>query len=367
MKKVFAIAIILLISIGCYNMPGMISSSIPSVYYVKPDRKTYENVVNCAGTVQSAHTREIYLQSEIVPAEVCAEIGDYVKAGDTLVLIDREMTEKLSIPATDLLRDISGGISSGTKGSGIDWISLASEYGLTAVLSGGDIDYSKLQNAIQGGAAADTRTADSGAFVGEIDDKIVSPVSGVITEIGLQPEAPALRGKAIFTITDLENFKVHAVVGENDIAKINVGDKAKIRGVGFGGSSYSGTVTKIYPTARKSITGTETVVDVEIELENADSRLKPGFSAKVEITGENNYDLVTVQYEAIRQDENNNEYVYIYKDGKLKKQVVITGQELANEVEILGGLTQDSIVVYNPNGLIKEGSMISIKGRAVGN
>ena len=108
-------------------------------------------------------------------------------------------------------------------------------------------------------------------------------------------------------------------------------------------------------------------MDVEISLENPDDRLKHGFSAKVEITGGKDYELITVPYEAIRQDENNDEYVYVYAGGKLKKQVVATGKELTNEVEILDGLAPDDIVVFNPGGFVKEGAMIHIKGRANAN
>ncbi|MDL2247724.1 hypothetical protein LJC05_03225, partial [Bacteroides sp. OttesenSCG-928-J23] len=110
--------------------------------------------------------------------------------------------------------------------------------------------------------------------------------------------------------------------------------------------------------------GTETVVDVEIEIENPDEHLRPGLSAKVEIRGGENYTLITVPYEAIRQDENNDEYVYVYENGKLRKVLVVTGQELTNEVEVLDGLTEESVVIYNPDDVSKEGTMIHIKGRA---
>lgn len=366
MKKLFALLMAVLIAVACYNMPEMVSSAIPSAYYVTPDLKTYENVINCTGTVQSADVREIYLQSAVVPNKILAEVGDTVETGDLLVLVDTDMTEKMNTQTPDILREISGDLTAGQASSGIDWAALASSYGLSATQGDGQIDYEKLQSVLEnGGAAQETFSSSSGAIAGsEVPDKIISPVSGVVTEVNIKPDAPASTGKSVFTIVDMTRFKVLAAVGESDIAKINIGDSAKVRGVGFSGSVYDGVVTKIYPTARKSLNNSDTVVDVEIMIENPNQRLKPGFSAKVEITGGNFYDLLTVPYEAIRQDENNDEYVYVYEDGKLKKQIVVTGQELINEVEILGGLDSGAVVVYNPGNFVKEGSMINIKGRA---
>lgn len=365
MKKVFFFVIIALMAAGLYMAPGMVQSTIPSVYYITPNQKTYENIINCTGTVQSETVREVYLQSMIVPSEVLVSVGDFVNEGDMLVRVDTAMTEKMSVSALGVLANLSGNIPGmGINASGIDWASIASGYGLSAVISGAGVDYGSIQSLLED-AGGMNRQATSGVIVGgETPTEILAPMSGVITELDIRPETPAASGKAVVTIADNTHYKVVVSVGESDIAKVQVGDYAKIRGVGFGGSIYYGFVTKIYPYAKKNLSGSETVVDVEIGIENPDKRLKPGFSAKAEIAGGSLYDLITVPYEAVRQDENNNEYVYLYEDGKLKKQVIMTGQELTSEVEVLEGLDENSIVVYNPGGLVKEGAMINITGRA---
>ncbi len=365
MKKLLALIPVLLIAIGYFNMPQVISAAIPSVYYITPNTKTYENVVNCQGTVQSQNVRDIFLQSTLVPEEVCVEVGDNVAEGDLLMRVDKSATEKLSMSPQKLLTELADDAASNKNNGAVDWLALASDFGLTAALSGGGVDFVQLQSALQSGNVSDAASTNVSVVVAENSpEKIMSPIKGTVTEVNIRADAPTSVGKAVFTIADTDNFKVIAQVGEGDIAKINIGDKASVRGVGFGGSVYGGVVTKIFPTARKSLTGSETVVDVEIMLLKTDKNLKPGFSAKVEITGGNNFDLITVPYEAVRQDENNNEYIYVYVDGKLKKQVIITGQELTNDVEILSPIAENTVVVYNPNDLIKEGSMINLKGRA---
>lgn len=365
MKKIFALLVVLLIVIGYFNMPSVVSSAIPSAYYVTPYVREYENIVNCTGTVQSAEICEVYLQETLVPSKIYAQVGDEVGEGDLLANVDVAATEKLNSSPQNLLLGLSGDGGSVKGGSGsINWLALASDLGLMSALAGGDIDYSQLQSTLQNGGTSAAAPTFGAAAVTPAPDKITSPVSGIVIASDIRTDLPAVAGRAAFTIADTNNFIVLASVSESDIARIKAGDSASVRGVGFGGEVYQGVVRKIYPTARTSLTGSETVVDVEITLINPDNKLKHGFSAKVEIIGGNNYDLVTVPYEAIRQDENNNEYVYVYEAGKIKKQVVTTGQELTNDVEILSGIHIDSIVVYNPSELVKEGSMINIKGRA---
>lgn len=364
MKKRILIALLATAMVAGYAaMPRMVESTIPTAYYITPNFQTYENVISCTGTILSEEVRQICLQSPLVAEEVYVSVGDTVREGDPLLRVDAEKTSGMGL-SLSLIQDISDDID--TQGAtGIDWAALASSYGLNAATSSG-MDAGALE-----GLLADSgliTSADSGTMVTDdtVEGEILSPIAGVITSVDIQSEIPVGVGKAIVTIADNERYKALVSVREEDISRVQVGDAAKVRGVGFSGLMYTGAVIKIYPTARKSFTGTssETVVDVEIALDAPDKRLKPGFSAKVEIVGGSGYSLITVPYEAIRQDENNNEYVYLYENGKLVKQVVVTGQELTNEVEILDGVSYNSVVVMNPSVEIKEGSMVHIQGRA---
>lgn len=346
-------------------MPGMVQSSIPSVYYVTPNRRSYETVVNCTGTIQSATVSEIYADTPLVADTVSVSVGDTVAQGDLLATVDQERTGSLSVKPEELVEAIVEGGGELSAG-GVDWQGLMSLYGLGTVTGSGDLDYGAIVEEVLTSAGSVPSTSVASLVNSTSAKAVVAPISGVVTRIDLQPEVPAAAGKPLITISDNKNYKVMAMVGESDISQLREGDRATIRGVGFEGSAYFGTVTKIYPTARKVLAGTsaDTVVDVEILLDAGDEQLKPGFTTKVEIVGGENRSIITVPYEAVRQDGDNNEYVYEFLDGKLQKSVIITGKELTGEVEVLEGLSYDSVVVYNPTEAMKEGSMVHIKGRA---
>lgn len=369
--KALFLGVLAMAGAGLYVMPRMVQSSIPSVYYITPNTKTYENIVNCTGTIQSSLVRSIYLDNPLVADEVHVSVGDRVQENDVLISVNQEKTAQLQLSSLEFLRGFSGldtlSRSDPLSSNGIDWSALASAYGLNSTVTNGGTE--QLTQQLQG-LLSDIGLMGSGGTeellsVSSAQPSIFAPIGGIITDVSISPNMTVSAGQSVITILDDTQYKVVAAVSESDIAKVTVGDAVTIRGVGFSGT-YTGEVVKIFPTARKAISGssTETVVDVEIRLDNADSGLKPGFTAKVEIVGGEDYRLLTVPYEAIRQDENNDEYVYLYEDGKIKKSLVITGKELTNEVQILDGVAPGSIVVFNPGDIKQEGMMIHIMGRA---
>lgn len=361
-KKIILWTVTLTAALAAYSViPGMVQSGIPAIYYITPSVKTYENVVNCTGVIQSENIYEIRASSALVPGYVSASVGDMVDKGDILLTVDEAATQKLS---SNTVGGVIDGITDEARGvaSTFDIEALLSAFGLTGMLGGYDL--SGITEAVSGDSSSTdgVTSISAGQDIGEI----LSPVSGIVTEAGVVTGSAVSMGKLLFTVQDINHYKVIASVSEADISKIQIGDTAIIRGDGFASTSFKGEVSKIYPTARKALSGsgTDTVVDVEIRILSPNSKLRHGFSAKVEISGGQSYRLVTVPYEAVRQDGRNMEYVYTYENGKLQKTPIITGKELVNEVEVLEGLTFDSIVIYNPDDVTGEGSIVNIKGRA---
>lgn len=361
MKKLIFWLLAVAAAVTIYKFPGMVESSIPSIYYVTPSHKTYENVLSCTGTLQAGELYEVYLSAAAIPQQVAVAVGDSVEAGQLLLRLTP--AAQLSGDALALLRSYSQELSPAMSA---DLSSVAALYSLSGVLGGGLTDYTDLAGLLQ--LLREERLSEvSTSLVNQAQEaEVYSPARGIVTGLTVRESVPALPGVALITISDTSSYKVLASVPEKEIAKVRVGDEASVRCNGAGAGRYEGRVTRIFPTAHKALRGTatETVVDVEILLEDPDDALKPGFTAAVEIYGGEDYTLITVPYEAIRQDENNDEYVYVYQDGKLKKNPVVTGQELTDEVEVLQGLSTDSIVIYNPGDIVREGAVINLKGQA---
>jgi len=350
-RVVFWLVLVIAMAVASRMIPGFVRDSIPAIYYVKPSLIAYESIVRCTGTIHSLDSRQVVLESAVLPREVFVGVGDEVNQGQVLATFKSVTPFDFAMGLPQIMVD-SAMIST-----------VLSAYGLTAFLDDAGLNSDELVDFLeQQGRAGTLQTS-----VAQVDytGEILSPIGGVVTSVNMTPFIPSGVGSAVFTVMDLSQYKVIATVNESDIAMISVGDPATIRGMAFPGSVYEGYVSKIYPTARRTLIGSsaQTVVDIEIIIQNPDERLRPGFTATVEIRGRGSYEMITVPYEAIRQDERNNEYVYTFNDGVVRRALIVTGREFISEVQVLEGLTQDSIVIFNPNDVDGEGTMIHLQGR----
>lgn len=74
-----------------------------------------------------------------------------------------------------------------------------------------------------------------------------------------------------------------------------------------------------------------------------------------------NEELLTIPYEAVGQDSNQQEYVYVYSKGRPVRKNITTGKELLHTVEVTKGLGITDIVLLEPEN-IQPNLMVRLKG-----
>lgn len=151
-----------------------------------------------------------------------------------------------------------------------------------------------------------------------LEEQVTAPISGTITQMNLIPNTLFQSPQAAFVISDLSSCKVVASISQADMDQIKVGDTAVITASGVSGQEYHGVLSKIYPTSKRGYSGTvqEAMVDVEITLKEKNTLLKPGYTVTAQIFSANPEEMLTIPYESVNQDENNQEYVYLLQGGK---------------------------------------------------
>ena len=104
------------------------------------------------------------------------------------------------------------------------------------------------------------------------------------------------------------------------------------------------------------------MVDLELTINEPGQSLKAGFSARAEITTDHQREILTVPYEAIQQDEENVEYVYLAKGSQAVRCNIQTGLELLEGVEIVSGLGESDLVIMDAQA-VQTGERITLKRR----
>ena len=189
-----------------------------------------------------------------------------------------------------------------------------------------------------------------------------SDVSGKVTEVCVDEGTFTEENTVILKIADFDNLIVSANIEEYDAPNIEEGQRVEMTSDGLEDKVYTGTVRKVDPSASSatSMMGTETVVPIEITVDNPDGVLKPNYSLDLEIMVVDRSDVLAVSASAVGHDADTGEY-YVYKaesDKTVKKTVIDVGQYGEVSVEILSGINEGDEIVTSITDDIKDGMTI---------
>lgn len=175
---------------------------------------------------------------------------------------------------------------------------------------------------------------------------VTSPISGVITAMNVTVGDTYMgEGNVMFSVADQEHFVVAASVDEYDIGSIAKDMEAAVIVEAVGEDELPATVSFVSPTASASNTGSASY-EVEIALDDANTDLRIGMTAKASIVLDAAYDVLTVPYDCIETDENGNSVVYTDQNGEKTAVPVEVGMEGDYYVEISGEDLDESTMVY---------------------
>ena len=195
--------------------------------------------------------------------------------------------------------------------------------------------------------------------------EVTSPIKGVVSQVyldkgaGVSPPNPSpSMGTAIVEVVDMDIVLVMVNVIEKDISKVKLGQRAYIKVDAYPEKSFIGKVTSVSPTVDRM---TRTA-KVEITISNLNHRLKPGMFAQVEIViREKNKAILIPGYSILEKD--NQEIVYIIKDGRAFSRRAEIGVRLADLVEVIKGLSpEDKLVVSGQHRLSENDTVNVVEG-----
>ena len=113
-------------------------------------------------------------------------------------------------------------------------------------------------------------------------NQIVSSIeNGVVSEVGSKEGSYVNRENSVLTIVDLDSRIVRADIAEEFIGRIEEGQKATVTSQAVPDKEYTGKVVRIWGTSIKK--GGETIIPIEIALDNMDDELFLNFNVDVKI------------------------------------------------------------------------------------
>ncbi len=177
--------------------------------------------------------------------------------------------------------------------------------------------------------------------------EIRSPIDGVVTDRpNYAGEMPA-SGTPLITVMDTSVVIAKAHMPQDQAAQLKVGNEAAITAAGVDGE-IPAKVTLISP----ALDPNSTTVEVWVQANNADGRLRPGSSAHLEIVAQKVEDAIVIPSVAVLTSDSGTSVMVIGSDGKAHQQDVKVGIKQGDKTQIVSGLKPgDQVVTVGAYGL----------------
>lgn len=145
-------------------------------------------------------------------------------------------------------------------------------------------------------------------------------------------------GTLLGEVADLSLLMVRTNINEIDVARIKLGDHARIRVDSMRSVIMAGAVKRIATSALESGSDRTRVFPVDVILEEADERLRPGMSATVMFTLARVDDVIAAPLNAVFSTAESARYVFLRKGEGFVAHGVEIGIADTRNVQIVSGL-----------------------------
>ena len=185
---------------------------------------------------------------------------------------------------------------------------------------------------------------------GEVQREMIlrSQTTGTVIKKNVFEGMKVTPGMELFTIADLSRVWAIASVYEYELPFLKVGQETVMSLSYDPGTTYRGKVTFIYPY----LSPKTRTVQVRMEFDNADLKLKPDMYADVIIATQTEEDVLKVPSEAILRTGYRNIVITSLPESKFLPKEVRVGPEGEDMTQIISGLEEGETIVTSGQFLI---------------
>jgi Cu(I)/Ag(I) efflux system membrane fusion protein len=189
---------------------------------------------------------------------------------------------------------------------------------------------------------------------------IVSPMNGVVSELGVREGAAFMPGAPLFRINGLETVWANARVPEAQLSQVSLGSEVWATATAWPGVAFKGNVIALLPQVDAD-TRTSTA---RIVLDNKDGKLSPGMFVSLDLLAPETQAQLVVPSESVITTGTRSVVITANEDGAFGVAEVSVGAEQDGKVTILNGLSEGQSIVLSGQFLIdSEASLKSAVSR----
>ena len=303
----------------------------PIVKLASVESRAVPQIQEYTATVEAEVTNNIAPSVSVRIDKILVEIGDRVKKGQTLVLMDEANLKQLSLQLENKRLEFQridelykvGGVSKS------DWDAMKMAY---------DVQKTAFQNLLE-------------------NTSLISPIDGIVTARNYDNGDMYIGVTPVLVVEQIAPVKLMINVSEKYYTQVKKGEPVSIKLDVYGEEEFEGKVSLVYPTINPS---TRTF-QVEVSLTNKDYRVRPGMFARATLNYGNVNNVVVPDLAIVKQSGSGDRYVYVYKDGKVSYNKVDLGRRLGTEYELKSGVPDNSQVVIAGQSRLLNGIEVKVE------
>lgn len=286
-------------------------------------RRNVTQSVSFTGTVEAQVVNNIASQQPLRITKILVDVGDHVKAGQTLVTLDNSSLVQASAQLENSKKEYER----------------AKELYEFGGASKSEFDGRKLSYEVA-----------KSAYNNLVENTtLVSPVSGVVSARNFDVGDMA-SGYPVLVVEQIRPVKIMINVSESLFSKIKRGMKVYVTLDAYGDEKFAGRIARIYPT----INNTTRTFQVEVSIPNNDERIRPGMFARVTLPYATVNRVIISDRAVNKLMGSGDRYVFIYNpaDSTVRYSKVELGQHMDYEYEVISGVEAgEQVVVLGQLGI----------------
>lgn len=309
--------------------------------------------LSAVGTIVAEHDVTVSSETSGRITRVLVSVGDAVRAGQSLVLVDDE----LKVIAVEQARAALLAAETNHRKARKDF-ERAEKLSAAGDIAEVELEGNRLAFH---SAEAQYKSAAAGLSYAQRqlkDTRISSPIGGEVASKSVEVGELVGPGRAVMNIVDLRTLKVKAAIAEENIARVRLGQAAELRVDGVPGVVFPGVVCAIGAKADPPQSHT---YPVEVVVHNRErSPLKAGMFARVDIEAGSADDALTVSKESVVNDDIQ-PAVYVVEGNITRLRPVRLGIRAGDRVQVTQGVQEGDLIVSFGHRGLKDGSQVQYK------
>jgi RND family efflux transporter MFP subunit len=331
------------------------AQAVPTVSVIHPTSVSTGDALRLPANLQALNTAPIYARTTGYVRRWLVDLGDPVRRGQTLAILDApDVDQQLVAAQADLQTAQANQALAATTAA--RWSNMLAKDAVSKQDSdekAGDLAAkSALTNAARANVA---RLRSLTGFT-----RLTAPFDGIVTSRSAEVGALVVAGNAaatpLFTVADVSRIRAYVKIPQAFSGQIHPGMAVTLTLPEYAGRNFTATLTR---TAGAIDPGSGTVL-VELQAANGDRALKPGSYAQASFPLNGAAGTVSLPPSALIVGSSGTQVALLGPGNKAQLRTVTIGRDQGKTVEIASGLTAQDRVIDNPPDSLQTGDAVKV-------